>query len=222
MNDARSCGPAGSGRAARSVHRGSGHADVHAAAGRSTRSRSSSIASFLLLLARARPFDPCAKLRTTQGRPGGRPLRDEPAPRRVGASPSTARGSATRCTATSGTSQQTHQPTSATRCRRRMWYTVQLIFWGILVSAFLVHRARRLLGGPAVLDRRLHVHRRSRSSGSRCRRSGSVCSRSSSSPSVRRTWFRPRPTDLLLRRSPQRRGQTGFNWTTPATSCCRC
>ena len=154
----------------------------------------------------AQTFDPCAQLRTT---PGGAAsverCRTDARARRPDRRRSTATGSATPCRATSGRASRPTRDVSDDDQPRA-----------------LAHGAADLLGHPRVarcssialgIYSALKqysvgdyvVHRRCRSSASRCRRSGSGSSRSSSSSVGPKDVVRPRRADLLLRRPAQRR-----------------
>jgi len=94
------------------------------------------VASFLLLWGVRATFDPCAQLRTS---PGGvkaveRCRDDLKLDDSIFAQYGSWLGSAVR--GDFGESQQTNADVSDT-IRTALWYTVQLIFWGILVSAVL-------------------------------------------------------------------------------------
>ena len=148
------------------------------------------IASFLLFVFVRATFDPTARLRRVAPTPAAvarekeRLGLDEPVVVQYG---ELARERS--CAATWGQSERTNARTSSTMIRRALWYTVQLIFWGILLSAIGGDRRGRVLRGQAVLAARLHRSPACRSSASRCRRSGSGSSRSSSSRSAGHDWF---------------------------------
>ena len=72
------------------------------------------------------------------------------------------------CTATSARASRTNDPVSGHDSRTRCGPRLQLMFWGTLVLGAPRDRARRVLGGEAVLGRRLHVHRHLVRRASRC------------------------------------------------------
>lgn len=94
------------------------------------------IASFLLLWSVRATFDPCAQFRTTQGGAANVDrcrtslhLNDSVVVQYGDWLGKAVQGDF-------GESQQTHEAVSST-ITRAFWFTIQLIFWGILVSAFL-------------------------------------------------------------------------------------
>jgi peptide/nickel transport system permease protein len=94
------------------------------------------VASFLLLWGVRATFDPCAQLRTSQG--GAASVERCRSSLRLDDSIFTQYGAwlGDAVRGDFGQSQQTHADVSDT-IRTALWYTVQLIFWGILVSAVL-------------------------------------------------------------------------------------
>jgi peptide/nickel transport system permease protein len=92
------------------------------------------IASFLLLWSVRQTFDPCAQFRSTQG--GVASVERCRTTLHLNDSVFTQYGDwlGRAVQGDLGTSQQSHGDVSTT-ISRALWYTVQLIFWGILVSA---------------------------------------------------------------------------------------
>ena len=187
---------------------GEPHADVHRPAARCTRSRcSSSRRSCVFVLRRARRptrWPACAQTprRADAGRSGSASASASTSPLVVAVRNWVER---LRPRATGARASSAAASVSTEIARRAVEHAPADRLGRSSSRVIVAHRDRRLLGGAAVLGARLHVHRRCRSSASRCRRSGSGSSRSSSSRRARRTGSACDDPLLLLGRPPQRR-----------------
>ena len=92
------------------------------------------IASFVLFVFVRETFDPTARLRHDPRPPGHRRTRSSASASTTPCTSSTASGWASSSRATGASSARTREPVTE-MTQRALWNTVQLIFWGILVSA---------------------------------------------------------------------------------------